>query len=322
MFPVSSEILRCPCCRGWLDSEADRYICSDCDSKFEFKDGILDLLHPQLDSITYSEIQHYTEKSEHYVWMYETWKDSPFYRHYHTRLLEEFNSLKKGALILEIGCGLGKDGFHLLKSGYQLIETDVAFGELKEAKKFHESNGFGDSCAHILCDAMHLPFKSGIFDGVLMIATLHHLPFPREALKEVRRVLKKGGIFGLGTEPNNWQPKTIFPVGKLGLKLILRLMGRKMSSGEKVSEADKQTKGFSRRDLENLFRGAGFDSWELKPAGFFSAATHFVSQIIHEHLGKVVRPFRLEKLAVQVDVFLERLGLLKRFPWHWNAVAR
>jgi hypothetical protein len=47
--------------------------------------------------------------------------------------------------------------------------------------------------AHIVGDGEHLPFRSGVFDGVILDAVIEHLAHPHRVVAEVRRVLKPGG---------------------------------------------------------------------------------------------------------------------------------
>jgi len=318
---IAPQILICPDCGGPLVDLAEGWSCASCEVTFSSDAGTVDFLSDGANSITVSEREHYTDKLDYYLQMHQTWCGSPFYMHYHGAFLDDLRALPRGALILELGGGLGHDGLELLKSGYRLVETDVAPAELGEARRLQQVEGYGDSVAHLLADGQQLPFAEGTFDGVMMAAALHHMPDPLRCLREARRVLKEGGLLVLGTEPNTWQHKTIFPLGKLFLKLLYRVMGKQADPGEMVSEADKETEGFSRADLERLFRAAGFNSWELKSAGFFSAAFFFMGQEISEHIGGTVRLFTLERLGLVIDEWLERHSMLRRYPWHWNAVA-
>jgi SAM-dependent methyltransferase len=47
----------------------------------------------------------------------------------------------------------------------------------------------------LACDAENIPFEDEFFDSIIMLTAMHHLPHPEKMLKEVKRVLKKGGIF-------------------------------------------------------------------------------------------------------------------------------
>jgi ubiquinone/menaquinone biosynthesis C-methylase UbiE/uncharacterized protein YbaR (Trm112 family) len=316
------DLLRCPVCKGDLEIQDKALCCRSCKEHYRREDGIWDLIPAGSASIKLSERDHYSEKSDYYLHMHATWRDSPFYLHYHGSFLEDLRQLPADSLVLEVGCGLGTDGLELLRSGRRLVETDIAPGQLREARRLHRNSGYGASSDHLLADAEFLPFADDSFDGAFMVACLHHLPDPLRSLREIVRVLKPGGIFALGTEPNNWQHHTIYPPGKILLKMVTRLLGKGAGSEDMVSEADKLTEGFSRRQLNGLFAEAGFRQWSLKPAGYLSAAIFFLSTELSQLIERDIRLFPLEKLFIPIDEALGRTPLLKRYPWHWNATAR
>jgi len=201
------------------------------------------------------------------------------------------------------------------------VETDIAPGQLREARRLHRHSGYGESCDHLLADAERLPFADDSFDGAFMVACLHHLPDPLRSLREIVRVLKPGGIFALGTEPNNWQHHTIYPPGRILFKAVTRLLGKGVSTEDMVSEADKLTEGFSWKQLDELFSEAGFRQWSLKPAGYLSAAIFFLTTELSQLIKYDIRLFPLEKLVIPIDEALGGMPLLNRYPWHWNALA-
>ncbi len=315
------EILRCPACRGSLSRDDGGWRCRDCGTAYPDMDGLSALLPGSLAELKLEEQQHYTEKLAYYLEMHRTWEDSPFYRHYHAAFIRDLQSLPAGSLILEMGCGLGNDGMLLLETGYRVVETDISPGELAEAARAQEAAGFAQSSAHLLADSESLPFVDGAFDGVLIVASLHHLPDPLSALREAQRVLRDGGILVLGTEPNNWQHKTIYPVGKVVLEGLRRLLGKEHQA-ELVSAADQKTEGFSQRELAQLLKAANFSRWELKPAGYLSAALFFLGTELSGLTGRTIRLFPPERLAIPLDELLARLPFFSRYPWHWNALAR
>lgn len=118
--------------------------------------------------------------------------------------LELKNSLK----ILEVGCG---DGYylHLLSNlGLKLNLTGTDFDKegLIRARKNIGKNitlKFGDLMKN-------LPFESNSFDRVVMSEVAEHLPNDLTGLKEVKRVLKPGGILCLtvpcANYPFLWDP--------------------------------------------------------------------------------------------------------------------
>ncbi len=314
-------ILRCPACGGSLSRDDGAWRCRDCGTAYPDEGALAAILPAGLVELKREEQQHYTEKLPYYLEMHRKWEGSPFYRHYHAAFLRDLQTLPAGSLILEMGCGLGNDGMLLLRAGYRVVETDIAPGELAEAAHAQVAAGFSDTSAHLLADSENLPFQDGVFDGVLMVASLHHLPDPLQALRQARRVLRDGGILVLGTEPNNWQHRTIYPVGKVVLKALRRLLGKEHQA-ELVSAADQETEGFSQRELAEMFEAAGFSRWELKEAGYISAALFFLGTELSGLTGRTIRFFPLERLAIPLDEWLGKLPFFSRYPWHWNATAK
>lgn len=332
-FPEWAPRLACPECRGLLveaqpeSSEPEvvqgpEWSCERCGASYRALDGLPDLTPPGLDEMKAQERSHYTDNIEYYLRMHSTWHRSPFYLHYHRAFQRLFDVLPPGSLILECGCGLGHDGLELLRKGYLLVATDISPGQLREARRLHRREGFGGSSLHLLADAENLPFADGSFQGVLMVASLHHLHDPLRALREAHRVLKPGGLLVLGTEPNRWQSMTIYPLGKALIKVVERLTGRKILSDEMVSEADKKAEGFFGRELETLFSKAGFREHRLLPAGYLSAALFFLCTELSQRLPFNLKLFPLEAVFVFLDDLMGDLPLIRRLPWHWNAYAR
>jgi SAM-dependent methyltransferase len=101
-------------------------------------------------------------------------------------------TLDKGARVLEIGCGSGRDAAYLLAQGFDVTATDGSASMLAEAKRLHPSL---DGRLRRLVFPGPFPFADGSFDAVLAVATLMHLAEPEvtEVLREVLRVLRADG---------------------------------------------------------------------------------------------------------------------------------
>lgn len=87
-------------------------------------------------------------------------------------------------VVLDLGCGTGSAGGAIRKAGAKVIGADLSVACLVAAKRRLDDV--------VRADAATLPFKDGVFDGLVSRGALHHLHDPETALKEAARVLKPG----------------------------------------------------------------------------------------------------------------------------------
>lgn len=93
-----------------------------------------------------------------------------------------------GELILDAGCGTGRNFDKLHRAGSNAIGIDFSFGMLKVAHRNHPD--FPVSLADL---ERTLPFETGSFDAVLCALIGEHLSALRRVLQEFYRVLRPAG---------------------------------------------------------------------------------------------------------------------------------
>jgi len=100
----------------------------------------------------------------------------------------------KSIKILDIGCGTGSKMLSLFEAGYKntvSVEYDPeVYRQMVE--RYHQlkiSEGNTEDLKN---------FEDKSFDLVYCCHVLEHLPYPEKAIKEARRVLKKGGVYIIG----------------------------------------------------------------------------------------------------------------------------
>ena len=96
----------------------------------------------------------------------------------------------RGKEVLELATGPGLLAKHVAHAAKRMVATDYAEGMIREAQK-------GPCPANLtfeVADATALPYPDASFDVVLIANALHIMPDPEQALREIRRVLRPGGL--------------------------------------------------------------------------------------------------------------------------------
>jgi ubiquinone/menaquinone biosynthesis C-methylase UbiE len=104
---------------------------------------------------------------------------------------EEF----KGKKVLEIGCGLGTMMMNWAQHGAICTGVDLNITSINQSRRRFELLGLQADIQQ--ADANTLAFPDNSFDYVYSWGVLHHSPNLELSLKEMFRVLKPGGKFGL-----------------------------------------------------------------------------------------------------------------------------
>jgi SAM-dependent methyltransferase len=94
--------------------------------------------------------------------------------------------------VLDVGCGQGIDLVEYASAGARATGIDLTPRHVELARSHIEAMGL---CATVVRgDAESLPFEDASFDRVASNGVLHHTPDMDAALREIRRVLRPGGI--------------------------------------------------------------------------------------------------------------------------------
>lgn len=93
--------------------------------------------------------------------------------------------------VLEAGCGAGAmaKSIKYYRPDLEVYGCDISKKSISIAQKQADGVNFR------LGNIYNLPFKDNFFDAVVVFDVLEHLKTPRGALQEIKRVLKKSGVF-------------------------------------------------------------------------------------------------------------------------------
>lgn len=156
--------------------------------------------------------------------------------------------LPPGSRLLDIGCG---DGVVLQRAPAPSIAVgaDLALAALVAAR------ARAVEVVRATFEGPYLPFRDESFDRVTCLDVIEHLFDPRDLLREVRRVLRPGGLLVLQT-PNVRHYLHLY-------RLAVKGEGPK-TSGDPEGIDGGHLHYFSARDVERLLRSAGFAEIETR----------------------------------------------------------
>lgn len=130
--------------------------------------------------------------------------------HWQTGNLTQLLEKSTGRDLLSFGSGDGGDRAWLESKGYNVTSFDIYPGDFTDC----------------ICDGHDLPFADASFDIVTSIAVFEHLYQPFVAAREIKRVLKPGGVH-VGTvaflEP--FHANSYFHMSHLGITEVHRAAG-------------------------------------------------------------------------------------------------
>ena len=124
---------------------------------------------------------------------YDEWFQSPIgalVKHYESSLLLDLLRPCRGEMILDVGCGTGIFTLDVLESGPKVVGLEISLPMLMRARQKIGANLFHP----ITGDMRFLPIADEVFDKSVSMTALEFVENGRDAVQELFRVTRKGGI--------------------------------------------------------------------------------------------------------------------------------
>ncbi len=163
--------------------------------------------------------------------------------------------LKAGMRLLDVGCGPGTitAGLARAVAPGEAVGIDLSEEILTQARDYAAGEGVGN-VRFTFGDVYQLDYEDGVFDVVYANQVLQHLTDQPLALREMRRVLKPGGILSVReTDYATMCPSPKFPEFEDWSRLYHQVAYRN------GAEPD------AGRNLARWVREAGFSGYEIHP---------------------------------------------------------
>jgi SAM-dependent methyltransferase len=162
-----------------------------------------------------------------------------------------------GARLLEVGCGMGTDLLQFARGGAKVTGVDLTPRSIEISRRHLAV--YGELGDFAITDGESLPFADESFDVVYSNGVLHHTPDTAGAVREVHRVLRRGGqarVMLYHRSSVHYWGQIIFRRGLLGGELLRGDSPEKiMSRYVEVNEGGGRplVKVYSRHEARNLF---------------------------------------------------------------------
>ena len=137
--------------------------------------------------------------------------------------------LRKGfeaADVLDLGCGDGRsaDLFRKLSPSCRWIGVDIEDSPEVNSRVRNDVE-------FVTYDGEHLPFSDDAFDLVYSYQVFEHVRYPEQVLREVKRVLKPGGIFvGQTSQFEPYHSYSLWNFTIFGFKILVEAAGMRLES--------------------------------------------------------------------------------------------
>lgn len=119
-------------------------------------------------------------------------------------------NIKSDDVILDVGCGGGINIKRMAQDAKKVYGIDYSIESVNLSKEVNEKLIDEGKVEIMKGNVKDLPFEDNTFDIVTAFETVYFWPDIEKCFKEVKRVLKPGGIFLIGMETNgsdNWVMK-------------------------------------------------------------------------------------------------------------------
>lgn len=214
-----------------------------------------------------------------------------------------------GKRLLDLGCGAGENSVYFAKKGALCVASDYSPGMVEVARQLATANGVRiEGCT---ANAMALEFPDNTFDFVYASNLLHHLPSPKLAIMEMRRVLKPGG------KACFWDPLKHNPIIN-----VYRRIATKVRT-EDETPLDINIVDF----VKSQFSTTTYDTFWLATLWIF--LQFYLVEKVNPNQERYWKKIIIEQEKLQpqyqqlekLDILLKKIPLLKRLAWNIAVVA-
>jgi 2-polyprenyl-6-hydroxyphenyl methylase/3-demethylubiquinone-9 3-methyltransferase len=129
----------------------------------------------------------------HFLHLLKTGMNPPRFGYFRNALTRQLELQPEALSVLDVGCGGGILSEEFAKFGCRVTGIDPSAPSLEIARKHAAMQGL--SIDYRLANGENIPFDADCFDVVVCCDVLEHVDDLEKTIREVARVLKRGGMF-------------------------------------------------------------------------------------------------------------------------------
>jgi SAM-dependent methyltransferase len=209
--------------------------------------------------------------------------------------------------VLDVGCGPGSITLGLAETVTpgEVVGIDLQPAQVERARALATGRGVANARFEV-ASAYALPFPDGAFDAALAHCVLMHLREPVRALRELRRVLRPGGV--VGVRDPDWGSRLFVPATPLLEEWdAVRVRVRQHSGGDPFMARHHRRllleAGFARAVAGASVEGAGSPEETRRRAAFDQAALQGLGRTALAE-GWLDQP-AVNAIAAEIDAWAE-----------------
>ena len=181
-------------------------------------------------------------------------------RHAETHAAFFIKYIKSGMRVLDCGCGPGSITIDFAKivAPEDAVGIDIEPAQIKNAKRLQKIKNISNVEFQV-GDINKLPYEEETFDAVFTHGVIEYFNDPVHAFKEIRRVLKKGGV--IGARHGDWGGFLLASEDeytKMGFSLFIQLMEK---TGGDPYFGRHQASYLRKANFSNIVTSASYDCW-------------------------------------------------------------
>lgn len=182
---------------------------------------------------------------------------------YQKRVALISQKLKKGSLVLEIGCGNGHVTALLATDTIKVIGLDLSEDPAWKTLEDYAAR-------FVVADALNLPFKREKFDAVISFGVMEHVKDDDEFINQIYRILKKGGYNFVFDLPNKYG--------------FLEVLGQVLGG---IKPHDRK---YTKNQISTVFMTREFGELKIERENFLPAQVGRISKLLGDIFNKYYLP--------------------------------